>query len=66
MKINTISVEDLMRECHIDDEAEFRKILRRRSDLPQISTRKSVSRDDANIIVKKLTGQDICDLPPKK
>ena len=59
MKIREISVEDLMKECNFDNVAEFRSVLKGRNDLRHISLRRSVSRDDANMIVRKLTGQDI-------
>src|ERR1051325_3163509 len=57
MTLKTISIEDLMAECHLSDTAEFRRLLRRRG--LTISFKKPIKRDDANKIVNAFTGKSI-------
>jgi signal transduction histidine kinase len=58
MEVRVISFEDLMKECNIDDPAEFRRLLRHNR-LPSVSPRKPMDRDVANKIVRRLTGRKI-------
>lgn len=43
MEVTTISLEDLVRECNIDDPAEFRRLLRRNAFL-SVSANKPIDR----------------------
>ncbi len=58
MALETISFEDLMRECNFEDPVEFRRILRRNS-LPVVSSGPPVDRATANAIVKRLQGRKV-------
>lgn len=57
--IESITYEELMHECNIDSAIEFRRILRNRQNLPQVSQHKAVPRKDAEMIVKALVGRGI-------
>jgi signal transduction histidine kinase len=56
--VETISFEDLMRECNFDDPLEFRRILKRNG-LPVVSSGKPVARAAANTIVQRLLGRKV-------
>lgn len=58
MELPLISFEDLMKECNIEDAAEFRRLLKRNG-LPSVSLRKPIERNVANRIVKRITGHKI-------
>jgi signal transduction histidine kinase len=58
IQIDRLTYEQLMNECHITDAAEFRRILRT-SKLPPVSSRRTIERKQANLIVKRITGQPI-------
>ena len=58
MKVRVIFFEDLMKECNIDDPAEFRRLLRRNR-LPSVSPTRPIDRDVANKIVRRLAGRKI-------
>lgn len=57
--IESITYEELMRECNIGNAIEFRRLLRNRQNLPQVSQHKAVPRKDAEMIVKALLGRGI-------
>ena len=57
--VESITFEELMRECNIENPVEFRRLLRNRKNLPQVSPNKAVLRKDAEMIVKALVGRGI-------
>jgi energy-coupling factor transporter ATP-binding protein EcfA2 len=58
-KIDSITYNELLRECNISDPNDLQRILRTRKGFPQVSHRKLVPKKDAEYIVKNLTGHQI-------
>ncbi len=57
--VESITYEELMRECNFDNSIDFKKTVRSRKDLPQISSSRSIPHKEAEQIVKALTGHGI-------